>query len=241
MRRAAGLAWGLAACLAAGTPAAAQQVEPSEAIAPGLDGGAQGDGHQAGGALMVAPPEVQGAVAIMTIDQNAVFLRSDWGKRATTTTETRMRQINAENERLVSQFAAEEQELTLLRTTLPPDEFRARADEFDQRVSQARRDTENLNSRFEAEFQAERAAFFRAALPVLARIMRERGALVVLDQSAIFVAAQSVDVTEDLIQRVNAEVGAGPAADATTEDAAPADDSPAPAPASGAPEPGPAP
>lgn len=216
MRGAAGLAAVLAASLAAMTPAAAQQADRSEAIAaPGLvpdpSGAAQGN---AGGALMVEAPAGQSAAPIMTIDQNAVFLRSDWGLRAKAATETRMSQINAENERLVSQFAAEEQELTLLRVTLPPDEFRKRADDFDKRVSQARRDTERVNDQLDAAFQAERNAFFRAALPILAHIMRDRGALVVLDQSAIFVAAQSVDVTEELIQRVNDEIGTGPAQEA---------------------------
>ena len=39
--------------------------------------------------------------------------------------------------------------------------------------------------------------------------MEERGAVVVLDQSAIFVSAQSVDVTGVLIDRINRDIGAG--------------------------------
>lgn len=212
MRRAAGIAGLLAAWLAAALPVVAQD---GGIAAPGLSPDAsQARPNDGDGALMVETPEGLSAAPIMTIDQNGVFLRSRWGLRAKAATETRMGQINSENERLVSQFAAEEQELTLLRATLPPDEFRQKADDFDKRVSQARRDTERVNDELDAAFQAERTAFFRAALPVLARIMREHGAFVVLDQSAIFVAAQSVDVTEELIQRVNDEIGAGPAAEA---------------------------
>ncbi|MEF9604079.1 OmpH family outer membrane protein, partial [Paracoccus sp. PXZ] len=47
----------------------------------------------------------------------------------------------------------------------------------------------------------------------------ERGAVVVLDQRAIFVASQSIDVTDVLIDRINSEVGPGPLAEEPETDA----------------------
>lgn len=164
-----------------------------------------------------APPATAG---IMTIDPEAVFTHSLWGQRVQADLERQSREIAAENERLASQFAAEEQELTNLRSALPPDEFRRRADDFDRRVVEVRRQRDAVGRALQDRLESERAAFFRAALPVLAELMQERGAVVVLDQRAIFVSARSADVTEALIALLDDRIGAGPEGDAGTPDGA---------------------
>ncbi|MDF3854778.1 OmpH family outer membrane protein [Paracoccus sp. P2] len=214
------MAWGrgiavllLAALLAAPRGASAQPVpEPSEqpeTLAP----------EAAPIVVETPPPNGQAVLPVLTLDQDALYLHSLWGQRVQADLERRGSEIAAENERLVEQFAAEERELTALRQTLPPDEFRKRADEFDKRVVEVRRARDAAPRALQAEAEEERQAFFRAVLPVLAALMRERGAVVVLDQRAIFVASQSIDVTEELIDRIDREIGAGPLADPPQADA----------------------
>ncbi len=212
MRYPAGMA-ALALVLAAGAGPSAAQVGGAIAAPGAPSAPAQttaGDGQ--------AP-----APSIITINQQALFMRSHWGRRVQAEADAQSVQIEAENDRLVSQFAAEEQALTALRGSLPPDEFRARADEFDKRVVAVRRERDTMKVALQADAENERAAFFRAALPVLAQVMQERGAVVVLDQSAIFVAAQSIDVTDLLIERLDREIGAGPAQPAPSGTANPAE------------------
>lgn len=185
---------------------------PELAPVPGAPGEATVNGT--GPALLVETPEPrqgQTAPQIMTIDPEAVFARSGWGLRVQTELDRRGREIAAENDRLADQFSAEEQKLTTLRATLSAEEFRKRADEFDKRVVEVRRERDGVARQFQEEVDEERAAFFRAALPVLAQLMKERGATVVLDQRAIFVSAQSADVTDALIERFDEVVGPGPA------------------------------
>ncbi|KGJ06200.1 periplasmic chaperone for outer membrane proteins Skp [Paracoccus halophilus] len=166
-------------------------------------------------ALPDAPPAV-GATAepgpslpVMTLDQEGLYRGSAWGQRVQAELERRGREIADENDRLADQFAAEEQELTALRPTLPAEEFRRRADEFDQRVVEIRRERDEALRDLQAQADEGRNAFFRAALPVLADLMAERGVVAVLDRRSIFVAAESIDVTDELIARVDAEIGAG--------------------------------
>ncbi|SIQ78341.1 periplasmic chaperone for outer membrane proteins Skp [Paracoccus thiocyanatus] len=157
------------------------------------------------------PSHGEGVLPVLTLDQEALYLGSQWGQRAQAELERNAREVAAENDRLADQFAAEEQELTALRQSLPPDEFRKRADEFDQRAVEVRRARDAAARALHTGADEERQAFFRAALPVLAALMRERGAVVVLDQRAIFVASQSIDVTDELVERMDREIGAGPA------------------------------
>lgn len=187
-----------------------------------LAGPAQSDpgpSESAGGDHAVPPMVVEtpaqsseGVLPLMTLDQEALYLRSQWGERVQDELERRGQQIAGENDRLAAEFSREEQELTRLRESLAPDEFRKRADEFDKRVVEVRRERDQAARELQTLAETERTAFFRAALPILAALMRERGALAVLDQRAIFVASQSIDVTEALIARIDQEIGAGPAA-----------------------------
>lgn len=191
-------------------PLSAQQAAPDSIEAPGLSSDRSGAAGSGRGALLVETPSGLSALPILTIDPQALFLHSAWGQRVNDSISAESKKIEAENDRLADQFSREEQELTSLRGTLPADEFRRRADEFDKRVVEVRRQRDGLLRTLDARFEAERNAFFRAALPVLAQLMKERGAQVVLDQSAIFVATQAVDVTDDLVARVDSEIGAGP-------------------------------
>lgn len=218
--------WGIAIVLfaLAGGTALAQEAQQPSVIAPELaqppltepsgTGTGNGPGNGTGPALVVQTPKPKAGqpvgAPIMTIDPDEVFSKSRWGARVQADVERRSRDIKAENDRLADQFSAEEQQLTQLRSTLSDDEFRQRADEFDKRVVEVRRQRDGIMRDLQDEIEEERAAFFRAALPVLAKLMQEHGATVVLDQRAIFVSAESADVTDALIQRFDQTVGAGP-------------------------------
>lgn len=222
-----GSLWALALALPATAQDAAAPRAPADAVPPLVVD------TRSAGAERGFPP-------IMTIDQERLFMGSLWGQRVQAEVERRSREIAAENERLASQFAAEEQELTTLRGTLPPEEFRQRADEFDKRVVAVRRERDTVARDLDSQVEQERTAFLRAALPVLAQVMEERGAVVVLDQSAIFVSAQSVDVTGVLIDRINRDIGAGKPV-ATSGQAAPQPQPQSQPPAAGAASGGPTP
>lgn len=210
----------IAAIMAAGLPltAMAQTLAPEAGSPTGdpvvtapdpeaLRGTAQSSTHR----IDVPMNEEVEQAAIMTIDQERLFLSSDWGQRMQHDLEELGQALAAENERLADEFAQEENELTRLRDTLTPQEFRARAEAFDKRVVEVRRERDSKTRELQQRADQERNAFYQAALPVLGRIMHERGALVVLDQRMIFVSADKIDVTQELITRINQEVGPGQA------------------------------
>lgn len=202
----------LAVALLLAGPALAQQA-PTPADAPPLAGG------PAVAPMVVDAPEPRGdgVLPVITLDQEALYARSKWGQRAHVDLEQRGKQIAAENERLANQFAAEEQTLTAMRQTLPADEFRKRAEEFDKRAVEVRRQREAAVDELNASALEDYKGFSRAMLPVLAALMRERGAVVVLDTRAVLVAAQSIDVTDALVARIDSEIGAGPLPEAPAQ------------------------
>lgn len=148
---------------------------------------------------------------ILVVDQDVLWASSAWGRRADAEIEARRNAIAAENTNLAADLEAEDAALTELRKTLPPAEFRSRADAFDRRVTQVRTDRDAAARKLVEDANAERDAFLRAALPVISAAMEARGSQVLLDRLTVFLSSDAVNVTAELVAAVDARIGAGPA------------------------------
>jgi Skp family chaperone for outer membrane proteins len=159
---------------------------------------------------------------ILTLDQERFFAESAWGKRAKADVDAVSTALAAENRKLEADLTAEEKSLTEQRETMPADEFRAAADAFDVRVTEIRRTQDGKARDIGRMLDTERQKFFKAAFPVLGKVMQMRGAVAILDARAIFVSADVIDVTDEMIAQVDAVLAAGPGqTDANEENPAP--------------------
>lgn len=147
--------------------------------------------------------------AILTVTSERMFAESDFGRRVEREIEADSARLAAENRRIEAELTQEEKELTEKRAEMDPDEFRALADEFDAKV-QTIRSTQDAKARALVQSRdAARAEFFNAARPVLADLMREAGAGVILERSSVFLSANATDITDRAIERINASLGDG--------------------------------
>jgi Skp family chaperone for outer membrane proteins len=148
---------------------------------------------------------------VLTIDQEALFERSAFGRRAQAEFEAVSATLAAENRRIETELEAEERELTEERPGMDPAAFRELATAFDARVVEIRR-TQDQKARDLSRLPEEaRQEFFRAAIPILTELVRERGAVAILDSRAVILSAEAIDITEDAIRRVDAGLGDGAA------------------------------
>lgn len=205
-------------------------------LAAGLMAGGAGAQTAPATALGAGEAGTAPASPILTVDQDRLYAASAWGRRAQAELEARSRALQAENERIAAELEDEDAALTELRKSLPADEFRARADAFDERVQRLRRDRDAAGRALIDDADADRVRFLEAVLPVFTAMMAERGAVVVLDRRTVFLGADSVDVTAAMIARIDAEVGDGSTAKGGT---GPAGGTATPSPAPGAGEAGP--
>lgn len=105
-----------------------------------------------------------------------------------------------------AQFNAEEQELARLRPTLEHQEFEARVAEFDRNVRRERRQTQHRAAALQNAFRAARLKFVEALGPVMEEVRSARGASIILNAEQVLAADPAVDVTDEVIARVNASV-----------------------------------
>ena len=157
-------------------------------------------------ALAVAPLSAgaqQATSPILTIDQDRLFAETRLGAEQSAEWERQAQQLAAENAEIENALIAEEKALTEQRAVLPPAEFRALADAFDERVQALRAEQDEKARQLNRQREEARAAFFNGIAAMLSEIVREKGALVVIDRRDVFLSADRIDITDEAIQRIN--------------------------------------
>lgn len=147
--------------------------------------------------------------AILTISSDRMYAESAFGQRVAREVETESEALAAENRRIETELTAEEQDLTRRRPEMEPADFRALADSFDQKVQGLRRTQDAKARALVQKNEAERIRFLQAARPILADLVRESGAGVVLERSSVFLSANAIDITDLAISRIDALLGDG--------------------------------
>ena len=146
---------------------------------------------------------------ILTLDEARFFDQSQFGRRVEADLAAAQAALLAENRKIEAELSEEERALTERRAALPPEEFRALADAFDARVQSIRATQEGKSRALLDRSDAARAQFFPAARDVLAKLMAEAGAVVILSDEAIVLSFQQIDVTDAAIARLDATIGDG--------------------------------
>jgi Skp family chaperone for outer membrane proteins len=178
---------------------------------------------------------------ILTIDRDRLFTGSRYGQRVNRELEAASTAMAAETRKIEAGLEEEERTLTAQRATLAPDAFRALANAFDEKVQALRADRDATETNLRSQIEAAQLQFFEQVGPVLGAMLRERGAVMILDRRVILLTAADVDITDAAIARIDAVLGDGAAPDADQPDATapaesdtpatPVDTIPAPAPA----------
>lgn len=166
-----------------------------------------------------------GRSAVVTLDRDRLFEDSLMGRAVLARIERESNDLIAENRRLEAALEEEERGLTERRATLSPADFQTLAREFDTRVEELRVAQEAKSRALTRSGDLQQQQFFSAAVPVLAGLMQDLGAVAIIDRSAVILSFDRIDITAQAIARLDAELGDGsslaPVDDAATPEASP--------------------
>ena len=167
-------------------------------------------------ALSLAPASARaqpaaGGVVAMNLEQ--VFGQTMLGKRMRADHAAAVARMEACNDNLRIRLEAEEARLADLRSDIAGDEFRELADAFDAEVRRIRTARARSAEALERSWGEAHVAFLRAVQGVLGRILTQRGAAVLLDNSALLLATNEVDITSEAILRIDEAIGDGMSGD----------------------------
>jgi Skp family chaperone for outer membrane proteins len=145
---------------------------------------------------------------VLTFDADRLLAESEIGRGLTAEIEEAARRLSEENRRIEADLLAEESALTEQRGVLAPEEFRPLADAFDAKVQRLRAEQDEKERALVDLREEGRRRFFAEAVPVLSDILRERGALVLIDRRDVFLSADAIDITDVAIARIDAAAAA---------------------------------
>ena len=158
-----------------------------------------------GGAQQLGLPESD----ILTLSSERLYAGSAYGRRIQQEIEAESAVLTAENRRMEAELSAEELDLTERRAEMDPAAFRTLADAFDRKVQDIRRTQDAKARDLARRDDIARGEFLNAARPVLEALMREAGATLILERASVFLSANSTDVTDLAIARIDAVIGDG--------------------------------
>ena len=147
--------------------------------------------------------------AILTIDQDALFNRTMFGKAMIAAAEQEAAAIKEESRGIDAALEAEERSLTDRREGMPLEEFRALADAFDNKVEALRTAQDAKSAAFIAKRENAQQQFFQTVAPMIGDYMVEQGASAIVSQAAIVVSLGAIDITDEVIARIDEKLGDG--------------------------------
>ncbi|GAA4229207.1 Skp family chaperone for outer membrane proteins [Sagittula marina] len=184
------------------------------------------------GGLFAQPSDlgmIQSNVLVVDIDR--MFSESAYGRQLNDEIEQASAEIVAQNRRIETELTAEELTLTGQRSSLPREDFRKLAEEFDEKVQRLRAEQDAKAESLRNRGDENRREFLQAARPVLETLMRASNALVIIERRDVVITADAVDVTDRAIALIDAraeddDIGGGVTPEAATSDDA--EDAPTP-------------
>jgi Skp family chaperone for outer membrane proteins len=101
---------------------------------------------------------------------------------------------------------AEIQALQQGRGTIPQDQFAQRSQAVQQRIAEAEQLEQTRTQELEYTLNQQRGAISRALDPILAAVYQERGCGILISGEAVYQANAQMDITDMVIQRLNAQL-----------------------------------
>ncbi len=156
------------------------------------------------GAPVAVAAQASAPLPFRILDEERLLRESRLGIEVLAEIRAAEQALEAENQRLSDELAAEERELTEARAELAPEEFRDRADAFDRRVEEIRAERARLGLELSRRSDSQAQSVFEAALPVLLQMMEDQGLVAILKPEALILGADWIDMTDDAIRALNA-------------------------------------
>ena len=152
-------------------------------------------------ASQTLPPAV-----IIVVDLDSVFQTSAAGKQALTELKTRADAIQGRLQQLRTSFGTEEQSLVSTRPTAAgpaATAWETKAKDFQTRKTQAEQELAKRDADLQASRQFVVKQLNDGTQPIISTIMKERGASIALAEGATLQHASAIDVTADVIARLD--------------------------------------
>ena len=153
-----------------------------------------------------AQEQTDGNIGVLVVDMQ----RIQRDAAAATSVREQSAAMRADLEETIGERAraisVEEAELAELRERMTAAEFRERVREFEKKVFENRDFAQQESAKLQAVLAQASNRLRREIAPILAQLLRERQAKIMLDKSQVILSADTLDVTDEVLRRLNETV-----------------------------------
>lgn len=160
-------------------------------------------------ALALSGTAQQASPPVLIIDSDRLYSETLYGRRIEAELAAQVSEVQAENDAIAETLRQEERSLTLRRPEMTPEAFRAEAEAFDEKVQEVRQARDAKTVELQVMRADARAQFEDRVQGIVANIMLERGAVLVMEQRNVVLSVRAANITDDVIVRVDAQLGDG--------------------------------
>jgi Skp family chaperone for outer membrane proteins len=176
---------------------------PAQSIAPAAAPAPAAPAAPAAAAAAGAPASAVQAPRIVVIDRQQLLQRSAAGKDIFTQTQTLSKQLETQLRTEEGQLQTEATQLQQQMAIMAADVRAQKEKDFNSKQQAFQTKVQQRQAQIQASFNQAARQVEVALDPILQTIMKERGANMVLDRSAVIVATTDVDVTTLALQRLD--------------------------------------
>ena len=144
-----------------------------------------------------------GSNGILIVDLDRAYNASKFGQLIRKNFQLENQSFNNENSSILESLKEEEIKLTKDRESLSREDFAKAAAAFDKRAVAIRTIRLEKIRIVDEQFQGLKPLFFDKIRPIIAKIMREYDASVILEKNSVIWSLASIDITSVIVERVD--------------------------------------
>lgn len=140
------------------------------------------------------------------IDLQRILREADAAQNVRQQREKYVTAYQADAARVEQELRAADQELARLRNSADPEDFAARRSAFQKRVAESQRRVQQRRRNLERAYGKAMSAVQQATIRIADEIAAEKGVNVILYRSQVFLFDNAMDLTEDILTRLDARM-----------------------------------
>lgn len=146
------------------------------------------------------------AETIAVLDANLIMNESNAAKKAIGEINAARDAARKKVEALEAPLQKEQKELENKRSALSREEFAEKQGDLRKKIMQYRSEAQNLQEELDRKYLGHRQRILDAMSGIVTKMAQEKKYDIVIPKNVLFYNVNSVDITADVLKRVNAEV-----------------------------------
>ena len=153
--------------------------------------------------LFSVPQQVFAQSNVLILNIEKLFADSKAGKSMISQVQKKQEAIKSQRDKAQKNLSDKVQKLDSQKTMMAPDALQAKADELKLEEIAKNQELQQELRKIDAGLAAARAEILKSLSPILKDIMNEKGAIAILERSAVLIGSPDVDITDTATKRLD--------------------------------------